>query len=126
MIRSRMLSTLVACCFLSVQMILAPAAQAAMVTTDSVLHAQTRNEQQARILAALQRSEARKMLQQNGVSMAEVETRLNRLSNEQVAQLADRADHIPAGQSLLELVLVVFLVLILLDVLGVTDVFPNV
>lgn len=124
--KSRTLNTLVAACFLSVQLLLVPAAQAAMVSTQSVLQIEQRSAQEARIVSALQRTEASNLLAKNGLSVDQVESRLQRLSNLEISQLADRADKIPAGEGALELVLVVFLVLILLDLLGVTDIFPRI
>lgn len=123
---SRSISTLVAGCFLSVQLLLVPAAHAAMISTQSVLQVEQRSAQEARIVSVLQRVEVSNMLAKNGLNIEQVESRLQRLSNVEVAQLADRADQIPAGEDALELVLVVFLVLILLDLLGVTNIFPRI
>lgn len=97
-----------------------------MVSTQSVLQVEQRSAQEARIVSVLQRAEASSMLAKNGLNVEQVESRLQRLSNAEVAQLAERADQIPAGEGALELVLVIFLVLILLDILGVTDIFPRI
>ena len=123
---SRCFISLLATCFLSVQLLLVPAAHAAMVSTDSVLLQQQRADQEAVILRALQRAKAREVLAGQGVSLAQVEERLQRLSHTEIQQLAERADSLPAGEGLLEVVVVVFLVLILLDLLGTTDIFPNI
>jgi hypothetical protein len=97
-----------------------------MVSTDSVLLQQQRAEQEAVILRTLQQDKAREVLAGQGVSLAQVEERLQRLSHTEIQQLAERADSLPAGEGLLEVVVVVFLVLILLDLLGTTDIFPNI
>ncbi|MCB1836141.1 MAG: PA2779 family protein [Alcanivoracaceae bacterium] len=123
---SRCFISLLATCFLSVQLLLVPAAHAAMVSTDSVLLQQQRADQEAVILSALQQDKAREVLARQGVSLAQVEERLQRLSHTEIQQLAERADSLPAGEGLLEVVVVVFLVLILLDLLGTTDIFPNI
>lgn len=122
----RCFTSLLATCFLSVQLLLVPSAQAAMVSTDSVLLQQQRAEQKAVILRTLQQDKAREVLAGQGVSLAQVEERLQRLSHTEIQQLAERADSLPAGEGLLEVVVVVFLVLILLDLLGTTDIFPNI
>lgn len=122
----RCFTSLLATCFLSVQLLLVPSAQAAMVSTDSVLLQQQRAEQEAVILRTLQQDKAREVLAGQGVSLAQVEERLQRLSHTEIQQLAERADSLPAGEGLLEVVVVVFLVLILLDLLGTTDIFPNI
>lgn len=118
--------SLLTTCFLSVQLLLVPAAHAAMVSTDSVLLDTQRADQEAVILRALQQDKARDVLAGQGISLAQVEERLQRLSHAEIQQLAERADSLPAGEGALEVVLVVFLVLILLDLLGTTDIFPNI
>lgn len=123
---SRMVAGLMSLCFLTVQLFVVPAAQAAMVSTHELIQSDQRAAQEARIVETLQRSQVRDMLAENGLTLAQVEQRLQRLSNAEIAQLAERADQLPAGEGPLELVLVIFLVLILLDILGVTDVFPRI
>jgi len=118
--------SLLVTCFLSVQLLLVPAAHAAMVSTDSVLLDSQRAHQQAVILRALQQDKARDVLAGQGISLVQVEERLQRLSHAEIQQLAERADSLPAGEGALEVVVVVFLVLILLDLLGTTDIFPNI
>ncbi len=62
-----------------------------------------------------------------GVSSADVDARINNLTESELLQIQDRIAQLPAGGSgVLEAVLVVILIFILLDVLGVTDVFPRV
>ena len=51
--------------------------------------------------------------------------RVDALSDEEVAVLADRLDQLPAGGTdVLTVALIVFLVLLLTDILGYTKVFP--
>lgn len=123
MIKSRTISTLVTGCFLSVQLLLVPAAHAAMVSTQSVLQVEQRSAQEARIISALQRVEVSSFLARNGLSVDQVESRLQRLSSTEITQLATRADQIPAGEGAVGVVLTVLLVLLLLELLGVINVF---
>lgn len=113
-----------ALCLLLAQCILVPAAQAAMIGTQMELGQQERAAKEERIMTLVQREEARSTLEKYGVAPADIEQRLDRLSDEQVSQLAKKADELPAGQSVLGFVLAVFLILILLDLLGVTNIFP--
>lgn len=119
---SRVLTGMLVCCFLSVQLVLVPAASAAMVSTQTVLHSEQRGAQEARIISALQRAQAATILKDNGLSVEQVELRLQRLSNAEVAQLADRADQIPSGEGVLGVVLVVLLILLILEILGFTNI----
>jgi hypothetical protein len=50
------------------------------------------------------------------------------LSNEEIQQIAGRLDELPAGEGGVEVILgailIIFLVLLITDLLGLTDVFP--
>jgi hypothetical protein len=63
-----------------------------------------------------------------GVEPAEVEARLAALSPAELAQLSDRIDQLPAGQGTVGIIigaaLIVFLVLLITDIAGYTDIFP--
>jgi hypothetical protein len=60
------------------------------------------------------------------VKPQQVEQRLSRLSDAEIQRLAEKTENLPAGQDVLGFVLGVILILILLDLLGATDVFPAV
>ena len=53
-----------------------------------------------------------------------MEKRLGRLSDRELNQLAQKAEQMPAGGSVVGVILAVILILVLLDLLGATDVFP--
>lgn len=126
MVVSRSLIGLLTVCLVNAQLVFVPAAQAAMVSTDTLITETERAGQEAAILNALAQDRAREVLARQGVSLAQVEQRLQRLSHAEIRQLADRANSLEAGEGALEVVLVVFLILILLDLLGTTDIFPNI
>jgi hypothetical protein len=67
---------------------------------------------------------AAKVLAKNGVTPGDVEKRLGRLSDRELNQLAQKAEQMPAGGSVVGVILAVILILVLLDLLGATDVFP--
>lgn len=125
MVLSRSLIGLLTVCLVNAQVVLTPA-HAAMVSTDTLITETERAGQEAAILNALAQDRAREVLARQGVSLAQVEQRLQRLSHAEIRQLADRANSLEAGEGALEVVLVVFLILILLDLLGTTDIFPNI
>lgn len=122
--RKALISPLVALCLLASQCILVPAANAAMVGTASEISQAQRSADRQTIMQALDRKEARKVLSDYGVSKHQISSRLDRLTDQQMAQLAHRANQLPAGQDALGVVLLIFLILILLDLLGVTNIFP--
>lgn len=50
--------------------------------------------------------------------------RLDRLTDSELQQLAQKSEELPAGQGVLGVVLAIILILVILDLLGATDVFP--
>lgn len=94
---------------------------AGIVATDEV----RTSAQRERVTGFLERSEVRDRMQSLGVDPDAARSRAAALSDDEVASLADDIDRLPAGGSeLLTAVVVVFLILIILDLLGVTNIFP--
>lgn len=96
-------------------------AHAAMVTTNQL--AGTSQHQQ--LSQQLLRADVRQQLLSLGVDPASVQERINNLSAAELNELQSRIDQLPAG-GVLGTIAVVLLILILLDVAGVTDIFPGV
>ncbi len=99
-------------------------AQAAMVTTDNAAAAADR----ARSASLLDRAEVRARLEAFGVNVADAKVRVAALTDEEAAQLAHQMDQLPAGADgglapLVGAVVLVFLVLLITDLLGLTHVF---
>jgi hypothetical protein len=59
-----------------------------------------------------------------GVARDDAEGRVAVLSNEQAAQVLAQADELPAGAGALEVLGLIVLILIISDLLGITDIFP--
>ncbi len=79
----------------------------------------------ARVAQALSRAEVRARLEAYGVSPADVQARVDALTDEEVAQLAERLDSMPAGgEGIIGALVFVFLVLLITDIVGLTKVFP--
>jgi len=106
----------------------APIAQAGMIGTAQVVHESQVAQQRARIQSMLERQDVQAKLQELGVDPARVQQRVAALSDQEVQQLSQRMDDMPAGAGIIETTLVlgvfVFLVLLVTDILGYTDVFP--
>lgn len=106
--------------------ILVPTAHAAMVTTHEVVTMASTGQAesgQARLAAALARDEVRSEMERQGVDPAVVVERIAALTDEEAARLADQIDTAPAG-GIIGAILLVFFVLLLTDILGLTKVFP--
>lgn len=95
-------------------------AQAGMLPTDAVT--------KERIVGFLDRSDVRAQLESLGVNPADAKARIASLTDAEAAQLAAKIDNLPAGGdaagALIGALLIVFIVLLITDILGVTHVFP--
>lgn len=111
------------------------AAQAAMVGTDEIVAPAPQIQQQispdearARVSAALEREDVQAQLRAWGVGPDEAKRRIAALSDTEIAMLSDRLAEDPAGQGVVGTLLVIaaigFLVLVITDLVGATDVFP--
>jgi hypothetical protein len=74
------------------------------------------------------RDDVRAALLDYGVSAADVDARINNLSEAELLRIQNQLESMPAGGDggVLGAILVVILIFVLLDVLGATDIFPNV
>jgi hypothetical protein len=103
-------------------------AQAALVTTEEALAAGDGAADRARVLAFLDRAQVREQIVALGVDPNEAAARVAALSDAQVRELAGQIDQLPAGQSAIGAVVgaivIIFLVLLVTDLLGLTNVFP--
>jgi RecB family exonuclease len=100
--------------------------QAEIIGTLAGLESAQRDADLARVSRALATAEAREQLQALGVDQAQVEARLARLTDSELSTLADRLDQAPAGGvDILAVIGVVFVVLLILEAVGVIDVFKK-
>ncbi|PSJ46808.1 hypothetical protein C7H85_09010 [Zobellella endophytica] len=97
----------------------------ALVSTQQVLATEQVNADRARIGELLTRTEVRAQLAGFGVAPAEVEARVAALSDQEVRQMAEQLDNMPAGaNAVVGALLTVFIILLVTDLLGLTNVFP--
>jgi len=99
---------------------------AAPIGTDTLLRVEERGELMSRIRARTQQKEVREQLIDRGVSPEEVDARISALSTEELRTLSSNLDELPAGGNILGLIGAVFVVLLILELLGVTNVFTKV
>ena len=103
-------------------------AQAALVGTSQILDQDYQEVDRDRLRAFLDRAEVRTQLEALGVDRDIARARIDSLTNEEVADLVDRLDQLPAGGdglgTLVGAALLVFIILLITDLLGLTDIFP--
>ncbi|TDG11397.1 hypothetical protein E2F43_18605 [Seongchinamella unica] len=117
------------CLLLSVTLLwggIASTASAAMISTGEAVHAQDRQAQLNTVQRQLARADLQDAMISLGVDPADAQLRVTALSDAELASLSARLDELPAGGSILALVGAVFVVLLILDLTGVTNVFKNI
>ena len=99
-------------------------AQAGVVATEALTASSSTSSARDRVAVLLARADLRAQLEARGVRPADIQARIDALSDEEVAQLAGRIDALPAGGDVVGAIVFVFLVLLITDFLGWTKVFP--
>ncbi|MDH3860423.1 MAG: PA2779 family protein [Gammaproteobacteria bacterium] len=102
------------------------ASWAGMVGTDYIVEANAREASLARVEALLASDDVATQLQSLGVDKAVIQDRLQGLTNTELASLAGQIDQQVAGGDALALIGAVFLVLLILELVGVTDIFKSI
>ena len=112
---------------LSTFSIISAPAHAAMVNTAEILKQNQHNLACERINMFLDRSEVQKHLVAWGVNPDEAKARVDCLSDQEIERISARIDQLPSGGGALGTIvgaaLIIFIVLLITDILGFTDVF---
>ena len=105
-----------------------PVSQASIIGTGQVVAQQQRQQLRAdninQITRVLEQENVRQKLASLGVDKADLQSRIKNLSDNELTIMADKLDQLPAGQGIEGTIVFIFLVLLLTDILGLTDVFP--
>ena len=101
-------------------------AHAGVISTQEYLDVVDREATLARIDAVLAREEVRTRLEQYGVDPVAATARVAALTDQELQRLADDLESLPAGGDLLGVVGIVFLVLLILELVGVIDIFKKI
>jgi hypothetical protein len=59
-----------------------------------------------------------------GVNSADLNSRVNQMTPQEISQLNQRMTEQPAGSGVVGIIVLVFLVFVITDVIGATDIFP--
>ena len=101
-----------------------PVAQAAMIGTGQMMDHNQAQQERAHVKTLLNRAELAAQLKNAGVDPTQLQARVDALTDEEVALLANQLDQLPAGSGILGTAVFIFLVLLATDILGYTAVFP--
>lgn len=118
-------TTLLLCGLTLLTSVQSSVAQAAVVTTQELIQVEQQRYDRQHIQALLQRDQAIKSMQSLGVDPKQVQERVAQMTDEELQTFNAQVTHMQAGGSgIVGLIVFVILLLILLDLLGATDVFP--
>ena len=113
--------------FLSAMLLLMPMmpAQAAMIGTDQIINQTDSNLTQEKLQQFLDREVTQKQLHIWGVSPDWIKERVNNLTDMELARINQEIDNLNAGgESILGILLIIFIVFVITDIIGATDIFP--
>ena len=101
---------------------------AAMVPTEATLDKIIAQDARDHLKTLISRNDIKDALISQGIDPDEAKARVDSLSDSEVLEVADKIEQLPAGRgafgALIGAALIVFIVLLLTDILGFTDVFP--
>ena len=120
----RLLAVVLSASILNVSAI--QSAQAALVPTEEAARLATVSQTEsghARLTAALARDDVRAEMLRQGVDPTLAQERIAAFTDDEATRLADEIDSAPAG-GIIGAILLVFFVLLVTDILGLTKVFP--
>ena len=99
-------------------------AQAAIISNGQVILQIQQVNDKAALLQTIKRGDVQEQLLSMGVTTADIESRVNQMTQEEIAQLNQQIDQLPTGGDGLGLILMLFIVFIITDAVGATDIFP--
>ena len=99
-------------------------AQAALVSNERLIAQAQHDTAKTRLLHTIERADIREKLLSMGVNEDDITSRIDLLTHDEIAQLNQQIDELPAGGDLLGVILIIFIVFVITDVIGATDIFP--
>jgi hypothetical protein len=101
-------------------------AGAGVIGTEAAIEMQERTARIERINSVLARDSVQKQMIRLGVDPDRATSRLASLSDSELQQLEARMNELPAGGQALEILGIMLLVLLVLELVGITDVFKSI
>ena len=112
--------------FLSILLTLMPLlpAQAAMIGNQQIINQNQSQQTRDSLQQLLDQDTARQQLQAWGVSPEQINSRIDSMTDAELARINQQLNDLHAGGSVLGILLVIFIVFVITDVIGATDIFP--
>ena len=106
----------------------ATAARGGIIGTESVINTLQGEKSRARITAFLERQEVQEALVQKGIDPTQAKKRVASLTDQEISRICKMLDKLPAGGdgvgAVVGAIVLIFFVLLITDLLGLTNVFP--
>ena len=99
-------------------------AQAAMIGNEQIVNQSLSVQTRDSLRQLFEQDTARQQLQAWGVSPDQINTRINSLTNAELTRINQQVGDLNAGGNVLGILLVIFIVFVITDVIGATDIFP--
>ncbi len=100
-------------------------AQAAMVGTGEMQQQTQMQYDRQQIIDLINQDGVKEQLAALGVDVEEAKDRVNNMTSDELAEVNKQINDLPAGGStILWVILIIFIVFVVTDVLGATDIFP--
>ena len=112
--------------FLSILLALTPLlpAQAAIIGNDQVVNRHLSHQTRDGLQQLFEQETAQQQLQEWGVNPEQIKSRIDRLTDAELARINQQVNDLQAGGGVLGVLLVIFLVFVITDIFGATDIFP--
>ncbi len=99
-------------------------AQAGIITNNQVIHQAQQAIDKDALLQSINQAGVQKQLANMGVATADIESRINQMTQEEIAQINQQINELPAGGDVLGIIVLIFIIFVITDVIGATDIFP--
>jgi hypothetical protein len=112
--------------FLSILLAFMPllTAQAAMIGNQQIISQNQPHQTRDSLQQMLEQQVAQQHLQAWGVSPEQIKSRIDNLTDAELARINHQVNDLRAGGDVLGILLVIFLVFVITDIIGATDIFP--
>ena len=99
-------------------------AQADLIQTQEMQQQEQSGYDRQKLIDALDQDRVQQQLVTFGVDPEIAKERVASMTDSELAQLNDQIDQLPAGSGVLGVVVIIFVVFVITDVIGATDIFP--
>lgn len=123
---SKLLRSAVARILMGLMLLLPALAQAAPVSTSSLMAAEETlnvDAERQKLMSLIERDDVAEQLSALGVDSDDAKQRVADMSPAEVAELNQKIDELPAGSGVLGVIVLIFIVFIITDAIGATNVF---